>query len=823
MKLGPPDRTLHKEGKRGPFDLVVMRHEKGDIDIMVLRQKAIVNPGMVVILTLLLLNFSSPLLFSLQNKAGLKCISLAEGHSQGASSGFLKGHPGFLPVMITDFTVRYGAEPDKPEDIAEATGSNGERTWNVWWSLGLLMMILAVLLLFLYRVRIRGIRKQAKQLEEINEALNRQIVERRQAEEQLHKSERRLGTFLETASEGFLEVDNQETILEVNAEMGAILRCPREKLLGRKLTDFISHRDVETFRQHMEIPRNGKRISFHFTFLRADSTTAHGLVKTSPLFAENHQARGSFVMVTDISEIVQAKEELQQTKNYLDNVFNSLSSLLISVNPLGVINQWNTAAENYLGISSQEAEGREVWEVVPFLAPYQQQLELVFGSQKPLDLHRERVDTGKAGPKYLDIVVYPLMGEGLAGSVIRMDDVTELEKKDRQLLQAQKMETVGNLAGGLAHDFNNVLGGIVGTVSLIKYLLEREKSINLEKLKSQIDTIEKGACRAVNLVNQLLTLSRKNEPLFAAVDLNEALWDVMKICENTFDKSIRLEVAYCGEKAMVWADAPQVEQVLLNLCINASQAMTLMRKMDEPQGGVLCVSISAFYADQQFCASQPEAAEGNYWVITVKDTGVGIASKTLAKIFDPFFTTKTKAQGTGLGLAMVYTIVKQHHGFIDVHSHPGQGTTFRVYFPRSEEGEDYDKPALPTETFTRGSGLILVVDDEQSLRLTLKEILETCGYNVLLAEDGRQGVALFKERCHEIKLIVLDLAMPNMSGKESYREMKKIYPPVKVLLTSGFKHDHRVKEIIKMGVNGFLPKPFTMVELSKRIAEILQS
>jgi PAS domain S-box-containing protein len=695
--------------------------------------------------------------------------------------------------------------------------------WQTWWFLGFVALVLAVLILILYQARTRSIRARTKQLEEINETLSREVTERKQAEEKLQKSEHRIRTFLETASEGFLELDNREIILDVNPEMCAVLAGAREDLLGRDFLNFIAPTDLNRFLQDIETREKGKRNSYTLALVRPDKTTAHCLVKTAPLFDENQEVKGFFAMVTNITEIVQAEQELQQTKRYLDNVFNSLSSLLISVDREGVITQWNTAAEKYIGVPAGWAVSKKLWDVIPFLKFYRDQLEQAFRSQRPFELHREPMMIGKGEPKYLDISVYPLVYQGLAGSVIRMDDVTELEKKDRQLVQAQKMETVGSLAGGLAHDFNNVLGGIVGTVSLLKYLLEKDKTISLEKIMSSVETIEKGASRAGNLVNQLLTLSRKKEPLFVSVDLNEALKDVMQICENTFDKSIKLEVSYHDKPAMVWADATQVQQVMLNLCINASHAMTMMRKMDEPQGGTLSVSILDFYADQYYCASQPEAIEGNYWVLKVKDTGVGIEPKFISRIFDPFYTTKAKAQGTGLGLAMVYNIVKQHRGFIDVDSHPGIGTTFSIYFPQLEEQQFYDSKILESEALIPGTGLILIVDDEESLRLTLKEILETCGYDVLLAEDGRQGLKIFKQRCSEIKVILLDLAMPNMSGKDSYLEMKKIFPSVKVLVISGFKHDQRVREIQGLGVNGFLAKPFTMAELSRKIAEVIRS
>jgi len=695
--------------------------------------------------------------------------------------------------------------------------------WRTWWFRGMVLIILTALGYLLFETRKSIIRKRTIHLKQIDEKLNQQIIARKQAEGTALKIQLRLDTLLETTHEGIIELDDKEIIRDVNPEICAILYRSREDIINRHIGDFINPEDIHLFRQAVNNPGNKIRGSYTLTLFRSDKSPIHCLVKIAPFPYENPvPAIRTLVMVTDISEIIRAESELQQTKNYLDNVFNSISSIMITVDKNGIISQWNTAAESLLGITAQEALSREVYDAVPFLNPYREKLHHVFRSGESLELHRERLQHGKEETRFLNIVVYPLVYEGLTGSVIRMDDVTEVEKKDLQLLQAQKMETVGNLAGGLAHDFNNVLGGIVGTVSLIKFLLDRGKKIDLTKLKNQVETIEKSACRAVNLVNQLLTLSRKNEPLFASVDLNEILKDVIKICQNTFDKSIEFDLSYqADQKAMIWADASQVEQVLLNLCINASQAMTLMRKPYESQGGILGISLRDFYADHDFCDTQSDAKEGNYWLLEISDTGVGIAPNDLQKIFDPFFTTKEKLQGTGLGLAMVYNIVKQHRGFIEVTSQLNIGTTFRIFFPHSNEQEYRDQLPQTNRKLIRGSGLILVVDDEESLRITLKEILETCGYQVILAEDGYQGIEIVKEKCEQIKLVILDLAMPHMAGKESYLEMKKIFPQIKVLLTSGFKHDQRVKEIIKLGVDGFLPKPFSMPELSKKIAEII--
>jgi PAS domain S-box-containing protein len=757
-------------------------------------------------------------------------------------------------------------------------GSNSDGTWNeagtsmriviippfykTWWFRAIIVVGILFLVLGIYKYRIHTIRKRTKELEAVNIKLQQNIRERKEAEEQVQKSERRLRTFLETASEGFLEVDNNEVILDANPEMCSILARPREDIVGKSVFDFVGREDMETLRKQMEIRKEGIRSSYGLTMLRPDFTPVHCLINAAPLFDENKNKRGSFAMVTDITVMIKAEKELRHTRNFLDSVFNSIPSLLITISREGTITQWNNAAETYFGIPARAAVSRKLFEVVPFLEEYQHHITGVFVSQKTVDLHRESVAAEKLrqdnkeeinnGNKskdrdkvYLDILMSPLATdpgynhesgspgkmesaevEEVAGIVIRLEDVTELEWKDRQLIQAQKMETVGNLAGGLAHDFNNVLGGIVGTTSLIRYMLEDGKYIDLDEIKSRIDIIEKGTDHAVDLVRQLLTLSRKTGPSLVPVNLNHSLEHVLKICENTFDKSIKIIPHYYNDQAMVWADATQVEQVLLNLCVNASHAMTLMRRKNEPQGGTLRVSVMDFFPDRRFCSTHPAAVNNKkYWHLKVEDTGVGMDANSLAKIFDPFFTTKTKSKGTGLGLAMVYNIIRQHKGFIDVFSRPNEGSVFNVFLPQLQPGQQRPvSPRVKRESKpVKGAGLILVVDDEAGLLSSTKEILENCGYDVITAGDGKEGVDIFRERCHEIAVVLLDMVMPTMSGKEAYIEIKKIDPGVKVLLTSGYRDDQRVRDTLKLGIDAFIQKPFSMVELSRKISEIVHS
>jgi len=406
-----------------------------------------------------------------------------------------------------------------------------------------------------------------------------------------------------------------------------------------------------------------------------------------------------------------------------------------------------------------------------------------------------------------------------ADHVARILSDMERDALEEQLLQAQKMETIGTLAGGLAHDFNNVLGGIVSTLSILQFEVQNNRQIDPEKLKKWLNIMDKAGQRAVEMVQQLLTLSRKQDTQFYPMDLKTTLWNVQNIIKNTFDKSINIHMQVPPEKAMAKADATHMEQALLNLCVNAGHAMTIMRSAQEPQGGTLTISLDQVRADADFCKIRPEAKQIDYWRISVEDTGVGMTPQTIAKIFVPFFTTKEKGKGTGLGLSMVYNIVQQHSGFINIYSEEGQGTTFDVYIPVLHNGEIRETQEKCFE-LPQGKGIILVVDDEEIMRQAAGAILKKCGYEVLTASDGLQALQIFGKRYQEIACVLLDLVMPQKSGEQVYLEMKKIDSRVKVIMTSGFKQDERVTFALAQGVNAFIQKPYTLEKLSEVIKEV---
>lgn len=379
------------------------------------------------------------------------------------------------------------------------------------------------------------------------------------------------------------------------------------------------------------------------------------------------------------------KENLKQTQNYLHAVFHSIPSMLIITNQDGIIVNWNSAAEKFTGISTDQAVSKSLWKIVPFFDELKPSFNKALAERSRQNLKRINIKLDEE--KYLDISICPLTildgYDETPGAVIQIDDVTETVRKDEYLRQAQKMDTVGILAAGLAHDFNNVIGGIKATVTSMDFSIETANELQKLKneLKNDIDTIQESIHSGSEMVDRLLSLSSKEEPPFLAVDLNEQVLNIVKICKKSFDKSIEIKTSLDEEKSIIKAYPTQIEQALLNLCINAAHAMTIMQGQNSPQGGTLNISVKKIYVGKHIASIMPDITEGDYWVTGISDTGVGMDRETVSKIFDPFFTTKGKYHGRGLGLSMVYNIVRQHGGFIDVYSEPGLGSTFFIFLP----------------------------------------------------------------------------------------------------------------------------------------------
>ncbi len=523
-------------------------------------------------------------------------------------------------------------------------------------------------------------------------------------------------------------------------------------------------------------------------------------------------------LASQIKEREQSEKALRDSEQTFDSLFNNSFQFIALLDGDGRVMKVNQTALKFRNLQLADVAGMVFWET-PWWNHSETlvtQLKEAMTKVRQGQVARFEAYSNAVREVYLDISLKPItdnLGDILF-IIAEARDVTDIRRAEYELQQAQKMESVGTLAGGIAHDFNNALAGILGVISLLQIRRENGTSIPEDDIFQHLEMISSSALRAKDIVNQLLTLSRKYDFEIVPVNLAPVLEQVTQIATNSFDKSIRIS-SDIDSDILVVADANSLEQVFLNLFINAAHAMTIMRDKDCPWGGTLALS-----ARQLCMLNHPFHILDAYWCISVRDTGVGIAKADLEKIFEPFFTTKGKGVGSGMGMAMVYHIVKQHNGFIEVDSEPGEGTVVRVYLPVSHQQE-----AAPAESgaekIVRGRGTILVVDDEELVRLSTEALLLECGYHVVLAENGAEAIAVYRDNPCGIDLVLLDLVMPVLAGKETYEQLKIINPEVKVLLSSGFKQDSRVADILGKGALGFIQKPYSLVSLSREISRIL--
>jgi PAS domain S-box-containing protein len=518
---------------------------------------------------------------------------------------------------------------------------------------------------------------------------------------------------------------------------------------------------------------------------------------------------------TDLTPQKRVEEALRESEERFRELFDSIADLIYTQDLDGRFLSANPALHNLFGYDYEEFLGRKASDFMkPELKPLFEK-EYLEGLKK--EGHYEgitgyfRKDGKRIYIEYRSKLVRPKKGSPYISGIGR--DVTEriLAEKERkrlqtQLQQAQRMEALGTLAGGIAHNFNNALMGIQGRASLM--MIDKDPSHpDLEHLKG----IEEYVQNAAELTKDLLGFARGGKYEVRPTNMNELIKHENRLFGQT-KKEISMKGKYAKQLWTVEVDQGQMRQMLMNLYVNAWQAM--------PAGGMLYVQTENVTVDEAF-AEPIGVSPGRYVKIAVTDTGTGMDEETREKIFDPFFTTQEMGTGTGLGLASVYGIVKNHGGFINVYSEKGEGTAFHIYLPASEQ--EILAEEKPSREIITGEGTVLLVDDEEMILDVGKQLLEKVGYRVMVAKHGKEALAVYEKNKKDIDLVILDMIMPGMGGGEVFDRLKEIEPDIKVLLSSGYSINGRAQEILDRGCDGFIQKPFNLKALSRKIREVMEA
>jgi PAS domain S-box-containing protein len=516
-----------------------------------------------------------------------------------------------------------------------------------------------------------------------------------------------------------------------------------------------------------------------------------------------------------VLKLLQSQKQIKNQRQGLEITLNSIAESVVATDKRGAISHMNPVAEMISGQKSNEAIGKKLSEVFVFTCAEGKTLttnleDLILQQDKPANLSSyNRLVTPDGRELTIAISASQIRDEAgiVIGSVVVFRDLTEEALIQEKLKQSQKMDAIGQLAGGVAHDFNNALSGIIGAVQLL------EKDAKTEYTGKIIKLIAKSADRAADLTAKLLAFSRKSRVEIANHDLHTIVQTAIDILSRTIERKIALKSNFKAKDSLVKGNFAELESVILNLGINASHAM--------PDGGEIFFTTSNIILDEIYCrASSFALTPGNYILLEVKDSGTGIAPENINKIFEPFFTTKEQGKGTGLGLSASYGTIVKHSGAINVYSELNRGTIFRIYLP-SIEGPIENR--LSNSETLQGTGTILLVDDEPAIRFTNRLILEDAGYKVITAENGCEALEVFKNRQTDIDLIILDMIMPKMYGNECFYKLKQIDPQVKVILCSGFPQDADINEMKRAGMVAFICKPCKSHELLKVVSDAINA
>ncbi|MFQ5598011.1 MAG: PAS domain S-box protein [Nitrospiria bacterium] len=646
-----------------------------------------------------------------------------------------------------------------------------------------------------------------------------EMIERQEVEKRLSVMSQQYEQLLETIPQGVVEIDLQGKILFANKADHKRLGYPDGALIGLNVRNLITEENRDRTVSAIAAAASGQPVPNPYS--TKEVTKDGRIIDIEVFWSGKRNAKGEIIgfisIINDITERKRGEEILRESEARFRTIFEQSSDSILLVDiENGRIVAFNEKAHRNLGYTRGEFAGLKMDDLETHDSE-----QKIHGRIKNLkcngsDTFLSRHRTKKGSVRDIQVTISQITLSGKKYFLVICRDITERKQLEDQLLQTQKLKSVGQLAGGIAHEFNNLLTPIIGHLESAL-----AQSADRPKMKETLLPAEKAARRAAALTKELLAFSRQNPLDLQNQDLSAIAEEAVHLLRQTINRRIEMTIESQESLRPVLIDADQIHQVIMNLCINARDA--LLEGLDEGRDGqpAIRIKIANLHLDEAFSQRHPGASAGDYVCLSVSDNGPGIDEATQQHLFEPFFTTKEVGRGTGLGLASSYGIVKNHKGWIDMKSTKGQGATFEIYLPRSEQPLAQTPRPLADHAETGGSETILFVDDDELIRGMAQTALEMRGYKVLLAESGDRTLEIFREKHAEIQLVILDLTMPRQSGWEVLRRLRSLAPALKVILSSGHDISGQAKDPKDLEAVAMLPKPYTPRDLVKKVRDIL--